>query len=85
MVGTAPRVDNGAMPQLPDAEIATRLGRLPGWEREGDEIVRTFELPSFPEAIAFVGRVAERAEAVGLVSELSEKMGELSVAKREKH
>ena len=62
-MGTAPRVDNGAMPQLPDAEIATRLGRLPGWEREGDEIVRTFELPSFPEAIAFVGRVAERAEA----------------------
>jgi len=27
-----------------------------------DALERTFELPSFPEAIAFVGRVAEAAE-----------------------
>ncbi len=43
--------------------IAERLTTLPGWERAGDEIVQTFELPSFPEAIAFVTRIAERAEA----------------------
>jgi 4a-hydroxytetrahydrobiopterin dehydratase len=50
------------VPPLPDAEIAERLAARSGWERQGDEIVKTFELPSFPAAIAFVGRVAERAE-----------------------
>jgi 4a-hydroxytetrahydrobiopterin dehydratase len=49
--------------RLDDDDIRTRLGRLPGWEREGDEISKTFELPTFPEAIAFVTRIAERAEA----------------------
>jgi 4a-hydroxytetrahydrobiopterin dehydratase len=59
----APEVDNGGMPPLADDRIAERLAALPGWQRAGDEIVKTFELPSFPEAIAFVTRVAERAEA----------------------
>jgi len=48
---------------LDDDQIATRLATLPGWEREGDEIVKTFELPTFPDAITFVTRLAERAEA----------------------
>jgi 4a-hydroxytetrahydrobiopterin dehydratase len=48
---------------LDDDRIAARLGALPGWEREGDEIVKTFELPTFPDAIGFVTRIAERAEA----------------------
>lgn len=43
--------------------MAERLRRLPGWERLGNEIVRTFRLPSFPEAIGFVDRVAVVAEA----------------------
>jgi 4a-hydroxytetrahydrobiopterin dehydratase len=51
------------MPLLPDAEIAARLAELPGWERIGDEIVTSYEFPSFMEAIAFVNRVAELAEA----------------------
>ncbi len=59
---------NGAMarPQrLSDPEIAAELAALPGWERTGDEIVRTFECASFPDAIAFVVRIgffAERAD-----------------------
>lgn len=48
---------------LDDDRIAELLRTLPGWEREGDEIVKTFELPSFPEAIEFVTRIADRAEA----------------------
>jgi len=48
---------------LDDDQIATRLTTLTGWEREGDEIVKTFTLPTFPEAIAFVTRLADRAEA----------------------
>jgi 4a-hydroxytetrahydrobiopterin dehydratase len=49
--------------RLDDDVVATRVSALPGWEREGDAIVKTFELPTFPDAIAFVTRVAERAEA----------------------
>ena len=51
------------MARLDDDTITERLTALPGWEREGDEIVKTFELPTFPEAIAFVTRIADRAEA----------------------
>ncbi len=51
------------MSLLSDAEIAERLSRLPGWSREGDRLVKQYEFPSFEEAIAFVNRVAERAEA----------------------
>ena len=46
-------------------ELAAALAALPGWERAGDEIVRTFECASFPDAIAFVVRIgffAERAD-----------------------
>ncbi len=34
-----------------------------GWREEGDALVREFEFPSFPEAVAFVDRLAEVAEA----------------------
>jgi 4a-hydroxytetrahydrobiopterin dehydratase len=33
-----------------------------GWDEVDGALERTFELPSFPEAIAFVGRVAAVAE-----------------------
>ena len=33
------------------------------WPEVDGALERTFELPSFPEAIAFVGRVAELAES----------------------
>jgi 4a-hydroxytetrahydrobiopterin dehydratase len=49
--------------RLDDDHVSTRLAQLPGWERDGDEIVKTFELPTFLDAIAFVARVADRAEA----------------------
>ncbi|MGH3567230.1 MAG: 4a-hydroxytetrahydrobiopterin dehydratase [Pseudonocardia sp.] len=49
-------------PLLDDAAIATALLDLPGWERDGDTLVRTATLPSFPAAIATVDRVAEIAE-----------------------
>jgi 4a-hydroxytetrahydrobiopterin dehydratase len=51
------------MTPLDDDRIVGRLATLPGWERSGDEIGKTFELPSFPEAIGFVTRIAEAAEA----------------------
>jgi 4a-hydroxytetrahydrobiopterin dehydratase len=50
------------MPPLPDDEISTGLGSLPGWERRNDEIEKVYELPSFADAIAFVTRVGFLAE-----------------------
>jgi len=47
---------------LAEAELNQFLGEHPGWRVEGRELLRTFELPSFREAIAFVGRVADAAE-----------------------
>ena len=52
-----------ARSKLSDDEVRAGLERLPEWQREGDEIVRVFELESFPVAIEFVERVAELAEA----------------------
>jgi 4a-hydroxytetrahydrobiopterin dehydratase len=50
------------MAVLSDEEVTAALGELAGWERSGDEIVKTYELPSFPAAIAFVTRVGFLAE-----------------------
>jgi 4a-hydroxytetrahydrobiopterin dehydratase len=47
---------------LHDDAINAALGGLPGWERDGDSLVRTVALPSFPAAIAVVDRVAAIAE-----------------------
>jgi 4a-hydroxytetrahydrobiopterin dehydratase len=35
---------------------------MDGWGEQEDALVREFELPSFPAAIAFVDRLAELAE-----------------------
>jgi 4a-hydroxytetrahydrobiopterin dehydratase len=48
---------------LSDAELAEALAGLPGWVLEGDVIVKTYELSTFPAAITFVAEIAERAEA----------------------
>ena len=47
---------------LDDAAVDAALRGLPGWERDGDALVRTVELPSFPSAIGVVARVGEIAE-----------------------
>ncbi len=51
------------MPKLPDDQIATKIAALDGWSRTDDMIVKTYELPTFPDAITFVAGVAELAEA----------------------
>ena len=47
---------------LSDEAIASRL-ESSEWAREGDEIVRERTFTDFAEAMAFVNRVAEAAEA----------------------
>jgi 4a-hydroxytetrahydrobiopterin dehydratase len=68
------------MARLTDDEIAAALANLPGWAREGDTIVKTFELPTFPAAIAVVGEIAERAEAANHHPDLDIRYRRLRVA-----
>jgi 4a-hydroxytetrahydrobiopterin dehydratase len=49
--------------RLTPDEIAAGLAGLPGWVFEKDALTRTFRLPSFPDAVAFVTRLAFAAEA----------------------
>src|SRR5437868_8684810 len=54
--------DNAVVARLSDDEIRSGLANLAGWGRRGDEIEKVYELPSFPDAIAFVTRVGFLAE-----------------------
>jgi 4a-hydroxytetrahydrobiopterin dehydratase len=53
------------MPRLSAADLGTALERLPGWTAANNEIGKTFVFGNFVEAIAFVNRVADLAEAAG--------------------
>lgn len=46
-----------------DADHALR--DLPGWSRDGETLRRTYHLPGFRAALAFVQYVGEVAEALG--------------------
>ena len=47
---------------LDDDAVTQALRELPGWERDGDALVRTAALPTFPAAISVVDEVAVLAE-----------------------
>ncbi|MFQ3647780.1 MAG: 4a-hydroxytetrahydrobiopterin dehydratase [Anaerolineae bacterium] len=47
---------------LTDEAIATALEGLPGWERTGDSITRTFKLPSYAAGLMFAAAVGALAE-----------------------
>jgi 4a-hydroxytetrahydrobiopterin dehydratase len=51
------------MARLTDAEIAASLKTVPQWTRDGDGIRREFECATFPDAMAFLIRIAFDAEA----------------------
>jgi 4a-hydroxytetrahydrobiopterin dehydratase len=51
------------MPTMSDTEVKTALGDLPGWELVGADIVKEYKFADFVAAIAFVNRLADRAEA----------------------
>lgn len=54
----------GVVPaKLPEAEIESRLAARPEWVETGEAIQRTFSFANFVEAMKFVNRVAEAAEA----------------------
>jgi len=47
---------------LTDAEITRHLESLPGWERRGDRLARTFRFPDFVRAFAWMTEIALVAE-----------------------
>jgi 4a-hydroxytetrahydrobiopterin dehydratase len=49
--------------KLSDAEIESGLKKLGSWTRDGRAIKKVFTFGGFPEAIAFVDRLAVDAEA----------------------
>jgi len=49
--------------RLTEEGIADQLQKLQGWSRDGEQIRRQYTLASFPDAIAFVARLAFDAEA----------------------
>jgi 4a-hydroxytetrahydrobiopterin dehydratase len=53
------------MALLTETEIRDRIARVPGWERHGNEIRRTWAFADFGAAMAFVNRVAGLAEGAG--------------------
>ena len=51
------------MPKLSSSEIEQQLKRLNGWKLEGNAIRKQYTFAGFPEAVAFVNRLAREAEA----------------------
>jgi 4a-hydroxytetrahydrobiopterin dehydratase len=51
------------MPKLTTSEIQNRMKTISGWTLEADAIKKQFTFAGFPEAIAFVNRLAPGAEA----------------------
>ena len=49
--------------RLSEGQIEEQLAALDGWIRDGDGILKQYTLGGFPDAIAFVTRLAFDAEA----------------------
>jgi len=66
--------------QLTDDEVKAALKARPGWGREGDEIVRTYELDTFPAVIELVCRIGDLAEDANHHPDLDIRYNKLRVA-----
>jgi 4a-hydroxytetrahydrobiopterin dehydratase len=51
------------MAGLSEDEVRAALEELPGWRFEKGEIFKQYKFPTFMEAIAFIDRLAEAADA----------------------
>jgi 4a-hydroxytetrahydrobiopterin dehydratase len=69
-----------AVERLDDDQIASRLGELEGWERDGDAISKTFKLDDFVGSIEFVKKLVEPAEDMGHHPDLGVSWNEVRVS-----
>ncbi len=52
------------MSSLSDKQIDLQLEDLPGWERDGNTIIKTYHFSDFIEAMCFMNQAAFQAEAL---------------------
>lgn len=65
---------------LSDDEIRAALGDLPGWALAGDVIAKEYRFANFVESVAFVNRLADRAEAANHHPDLDIRYNRVRVA-----
>ncbi len=68
------------MAVLSEAEIERALQSLPGWRYENGEISRQYKFKDFLQAIAFINRLAEKAEAANHHPDLENHYNRVRVA-----
>jgi 4a-hydroxytetrahydrobiopterin dehydratase len=68
------------MATLSEDQVRDGLTKLPGWRREGDEIVRDYELATFLAVIDFVQHIAAMAEEANHHPDLDIRYNHLRVA-----
>ena len=49
--------------KLMEADVQSRLAKVPGWTIENGQLTRTFKLDTFPAALVFVNAVGHLAES----------------------
>jgi 4a-hydroxytetrahydrobiopterin dehydratase len=47
---------------LTDEEIDRQLGDLPGWRRDGESLVTSYDAPDFPSAVKLIVQAGDEAE-----------------------
>jgi 4a-hydroxytetrahydrobiopterin dehydratase len=59
--------------------LARALRELPGWERRGDGIRKTYQFDDFGSASLFVGRVADATAAAGHQPDITIRGGQVTL------
>jgi 4a-hydroxytetrahydrobiopterin dehydratase len=65
---------------LSPEEIERALADLPGWRYERGELLKNFKFAAFMDAIAFIDRIAEKAEAANHHPDLENHYNRVRVA-----
>ena len=65
---------------LSHEEIAKALADLPGWRHEKGELFKQFKFATFMDAIAFIDRIAERADELNHHPDLENHYNRVRVA-----
>ena len=65
---------------LDESTINDALAELPGWRLDGDHITREYRFKGFREAIEFINRIADAAEAADHHPELTNVYSTVTVA-----
>ncbi len=68
------------MPAMSDAEVRSALETVPGWSREGGEIVRSLRFRDFVEAFGFIAQVGLLQEQLDHHARITNTWADVSLA-----